>query len=186
MTELVGEFRVIAAETCVGGGQRRTANTRRADGACSHETEMRGELATKTESVWGEWGIMNGNLFWLNDEQWERIKPHLRRDGRGSKRMDDRRVISAIVHVLKTGCSWSECPDAYGSHTAIYNRFARWARRGIWEKLFRELSESGDSAEVEQLVDSIHLKARRRSRRMAARLEGATRRSTYSQLLRDA
>jgi transposase len=129
---------------------------------------------------------MNGDLFWLSDDQWLRIKPHLRTDGRGSKRMDDRRVISAIVHVLKSGCSWSECPEAYGSHTAIYNRFARWARRGVWERLFRELAENGDATEMQQLIDSIHVKARRRSRRLAARLEGATRRSTYSQLLRDA
>ncbi len=54
--------------------------------------------------------------------------------------MDDRRVISGIVHVLKSGCRWCDCPPEYGPATTIYNRFVRWARRGIWESLFRELA----------------------------------------------
>jgi transposase len=51
------------------------------------------------------------------------------------KRVDDRRVISGIVHVLKSGCCWCDCPPEYGPATTIYNRFVRWARRGIWENL---------------------------------------------------
>ncbi len=129
---------------------------------------------------------MDGDLFWLSDEQWQRIKPHLPTDVRGIKREDDRRVISGIVHVLKSGCRWSDCPSFYGPHARIYNRFVRWARRGIWERLFRELAEHGRSAEMQQLINSAHLKARRRGRLLAARQEGATRRSTYSQMLRDA
>jgi transposase len=127
---------------------------------------------------------MTGELFWLSDTQWERIKAHLPADGRGSKRMDDRRVISGIVHVLKSGCRWTECPEVYGPPTAIYNRFARWARRGIWDTLFRKLAGE-DQAELQRLIEANRVAARRRSRRLAARIEGATRRSTYSQLLRD-
>jgi transposase len=48
--------------------------------------------------------------------------------------VDDRRVISGIVQVLKSGCRWGDCPAAYGPPTTIYNRFVRWARRGVWEK----------------------------------------------------
>src|SRR3989441_3265713 len=81
---------------------------------------------------------MSRNLFWLSDEQWARIEPHLPTDVRGVERADDRRVISGIVHVLKCGCRWCNCPEAYGPPTTIYNRFVRWARRGIWENLFRE------------------------------------------------
>jgi putative transposase len=73
---------------------------------------------------------MRKNLFWLSDEQWERIGPHLPRDVRGVERADDRRIISGIVHVLKTGCRWCDCPPEYGPPTTIYNRFVRWARRG--------------------------------------------------------
>ena len=44
---------------------------------------------------------MRKNLFWLSDEQWKRIEPQLPTDVRGVERVDDRRVISGIVHVLK-------------------------------------------------------------------------------------
>lgn len=128
---------------------------------------------------------MGGDLFWLSDEQWQRIQPLLPTDVRGIKREDDRRVISGIVHVLRTGCHWTACPADYGPYARIYNRFVRWARRGIWESLFRQLAEKGDSAEMQQLIDATRLKARRKGRLLAARHEGATRRSAYSQLLRD-
>src|SRR6478752_1871692 len=65
---------------------------------------------------------MRRNLFWLSDEQWARIEPHLPTDVRGVERVDDRRVISGIVHVLKSGCRWCDCPPEYGPHMTIYNR----------------------------------------------------------------
>ncbi len=86
---------------------------------------------------------MRKNLFWLSDEQWKRIEPQLPTDVRGVERVDDRRVISGIVHVLKSGCRWCDCPPEYGPPTTIYNRFVRWAERGIWENLFRELAGNG-------------------------------------------
>lgn len=137
---------------------------------------------------------MSRNLFWLSDEQWERIEPHLPTDVRGVERQDDRRIISGIIHVLKSGCRWSDCPEAYGRPATIYNRFARWARRGIWEDLFRELARNGRSTDT-QMIDSTHVKAHRsasggkggsRSRLLAARAEGATRRYMHSQMLRGA
>jgi transposase len=100
------------------------------------------------------------NLFWLSDEQWERIEPHLPTDVRGVERVDDRRVISGIVHVLKSGCRWCDCPPEYGPPTTIYNRFVRWARRGVWENLFRKLAGSGRSTDT-QMIDSTHVKAHR-------------------------
>jgi transposase len=132
---------------------------------------------------------MRRNLFWLDDHQWQRIEPHLPTDVRGKDRVDDRRVISGILHVLRSGCRWKDCP-----HTTIYNRFARWAKRGVWEKLFRELAVRGRSSQT-QMIDSTHIKAHRsasggkggsRNRRLAALAEGATRRSTHSQMLKAA
>ena len=58
---------------------------------------------------------MSRKLFWLSDEQLERIEPHLPSDVRGVERVDDRRVISGILHVLRSGCRWCDCPQAYGS-----------------------------------------------------------------------
>src|SRR6478736_6615573 len=72
---------------------------------------------------------MRKYLFWLSDKQWKRIEPHLPTDIRGVERADDRRVISGIVHVLKSGCRWCDCPHrstdggcplskSYAQHTA--------------------------------------------------------------------
>ena len=83
---------------------------------------------------------MRRNLLWLSDDQWGRIAPLLPTDVRGKDRADDRRVISGILHVLKSGCRWCDCPPEYGPATTIYNRFVRWAERGVWERLFRELA----------------------------------------------
>ena len=106
---------------------------------------------------------MSRNVFWLSDEQWKRIEPFLPTDVRGVERVDDRRVISGIVQVLKCGCRWSDCPAIYGPPTTIYNRFVRWARRGVWENLFRELAGNGRSANT-QMIDSTHVKAPARQR----------------------
>ena len=53
---------------------------------------------------------MRRNLFWLSDEQWNRIEPHLPTDVRGVERADDRRVISGIVHVLEKWLSLVRLP----------------------------------------------------------------------------
>jgi transposase len=135
---------------------------------------------------------MRSNLFWLSDEQWGKIEPLLPTDVRGKERVDDRRVISGILHVLKSGCRWCDCPPEYGPSTTIYNRFVRWAQRGVWENLFRELAAKGRSTQT-QMIDSTHIKAHRsaaggkggsRNRRLAAHAEGATRRSMHSQMLK--
>ena len=62
------------------------------------------------------------HLFWLSDDAWAAIEPHLPQGKPGKPRVDDRRVISGILHVLKTGCRWRDCPSKYGPHTTIYNR----------------------------------------------------------------
>jgi transposase len=135
---------------------------------------------------------MRSNLFWLNDEQWRQIEPHLPTDVRGKERVDDRTVISGILHVLRSGCRWKDCPPEYGPPTTIYNRFVRWAERGVWERLFRELAARGRSGDI-QMIDSTHVKAHRsaaggkggsRNRRSAARAAGETRKSTQLRMLR--
>lgn len=137
---------------------------------------------------------MRKNLYWMSDREWQRIEPHLPRDVRGKARVDDRRVISGIVHVLRSGYRWCDCPPEYGPSTTIYNRFVRWARRGVWENLCRALAGAGRSLDT-QSIDSTHVKAHRsasggkggkKSRLWAVRAEGAIRRSTHSRMLRDA
>jgi len=62
---------------------------------------------------------MNRDHFWLNDRQFTRLVPQLPTDTRGKLRVDDRRVISGIVHVLKSGCRWADAPLLYGPRKTL-------------------------------------------------------------------
>nr|WP_288410779.1 IS5 family transposase [uncultured Sphingomonas sp.] len=99
-------------------------------------------------------------LFWLSDEAWAAIEPHLPKNQPGARRVDDRRVISGIVHVLKAGCRWCDCPADYGPSTTIYNRFNRWSRRGFWLKLLDALVDAGVVTKS-TAIDSTYIKAQR-------------------------
>ena len=79
---------------------------------------------------------MNREQFWLTEAQFSKIAPHLPQDTRGKARVDDRRVISGIVHVLKSGSRWVDAPPDYGPKKTLYNRFVRWAEKGVWTNLF--------------------------------------------------
>ncbi|KQO70625.1 transposase [Methylobacterium sp. Leaf88] len=99
-------------------------------------------------------------LFWLSDEAWAAIEPHLPRGLPGKPRVDDRRVISGILHVLKVGGRWRDCPAEYGPATTIYNRYHRWAQRGRWQRLFAQVADVGVIPD-ELALDTTHVKAHR-------------------------
>ena len=99
------------------------------------------------------------NLFWLSDEQWASIEASIPMYRRGVKPRRNREVISGIVHVLKTGCRWRDCPSEYGAYTTIYNRFYRWAKAGIWQRILDDLVQH-DAADA-QCIDSTAAKAHR-------------------------
>ena len=70
--------------------------------------------------------------------------------------MDDRRVVSGTVHMLRSGARWRDCPPEYGPYTTIYNRFSRWSRQGIFLKMFEVLAgHSGVWRTV--AIDAPHL-----------------------------
>lgn len=77
------------------------------------------------------------DFFWFSDEQWARIEQLLPRDMHGLPRVDDRRTLSGIVHALKSGGRWGDCPEpVYGPKKTGYNGFRRWAGRAAGS-LFR-------------------------------------------------
>ncbi len=100
------------------------------------------------------------HLFWLSDRQWAVIGPYLPRKQPGARRVDDRRVISGIIHVLKSGCRWVDCPAEYGPATTIYNRFNRWSRKRFWADLVDALAASG-AVTKSTAIDSTYVKAHR-------------------------
>lgn len=73
---------------------------------------------------------MDRNFFCLGDEQFSRLEPLLPAGTRGKPRGDDRRVISGIVHVLKSGGRWADAPEVYGPRKTLHNRFVRWVAKG--------------------------------------------------------
>ena len=98
--------------------------------------------------------------YWLTDAEWSAIEPHLPRGRRGAHRVDDRRVISGIVHMLRSGARWRDCPPEYGPYTTIYNRFNRWSRQGIWLAMFKAVTGSTGVIGAAS-IDSSHVKAHR-------------------------
>ena len=127
-------------------------------------------------------------LFWLTDRQWAVIKPLLPQVHTGPVRVDDRRIISGILFILREGCRWRALPQDYGPRTTVYNRYNRWSKRGLWQKLFVELV-SVEAAPDLVMVDSSAVKAHRSasggkggsiSRQSAAAEVDEPRRSTRS------
>ena len=95
----------------------------------------------------------------LNGAQMQRIKPFFPRS-HGIPRVDDRRVISGIIYVIRHGLQWKDAPRGYGPHKTLYNRFVRWSRLGVFDRIFVALSsEAGPPERV--MLDSTHLKAHR-------------------------
>ena len=103
---------------------------------------------------------MRKQLYWLDDAQWKRIKPLLPQGRRGAHRVDDRRVISGIMHMLRSGARWRDCPTDYGPYTTVYNRFNRWSRQGIWGDIFYALTGSTGMVGTTS-IHSTHIKAHR-------------------------
>jgi putative transposase len=98
-------------------------------------------------------------LFWLSAEQYGKIKRHLPYP-HGVPRVDDIRVLSGIIFVLKRGMQWRDAPKEYGPHKTLYTRFVRWSVKGIFNKIFAALVEE-QGAPDQLMIDATHLKAHR-------------------------
>nr|WP_272210892.1 IS5 family transposase [Marinicella sp. W31]MDC2876807.1 IS5 family transposase [Marinicella sp. W31] len=95
----------------------------------------------------------------LSQAQMRRIEPYFPLS-HGVPRVDDRLIVSGIVFVLRNGLRWRDAPKEYGPHKTIYNRFIRWSRLGVFNRIFAELA--AECGEPEQLmIDATHLKAHR-------------------------
>ena len=95
--------------------------------------------------------------FDLSDAEWSLIAPFLPNKPRGVARVDDRRVVNGIFYVLRTGSPWRDLPERYGPYTTAYNRYNRWAKAGVWLKIFERLAAA--SPQSLQLVDSSIIRA---------------------------
>lgn len=99
------------------------------------------------------------DLFLLSPAQMSKIEPFFPRS-HGVPRVDDRRVISGIVYVIKHGLQWKDAPRGYGPHKTLYNRFRRWTEMGIFDRIFSHLAAE-DGPPDTLMIDATHLKAHR-------------------------
>ncbi|MDP7426461.1 MAG: IS5 family transposase [Rhodospirillales bacterium] len=99
------------------------------------------------------------DYFWLTPEQLKRIEPCFPLS-HGIPRVDDLRVISGIIHVIKRGLQWRDAPSDYGPSKTLYNRFVRWSRMGVFDRIFAELA-AGEGIPEQLQIDATHLKAHR-------------------------
>jgi len=88
----------------------------------------------------------------LSEREWRIIQPLLPDRVRGVKRVDDRRVINGILWRLRTGSPWRDIPERYGPYTTCVNRFNRWRKAGIWQRLVEGVSKDYDGRV--QMIDS--------------------------------
>ena len=98
-------------------------------------------------------------LFYLSRAQLDRIKPYCPLS-HGIPRVDDLRILSGIIYVIKHGLQWKDAPREYGPHNTLYNRFIRWSGLGVFNKIFMEpVEKQGDTERL--MIDATHLKAHR-------------------------
>ena len=98
-------------------------------------------------------------LWLLSEAQMRRIEPYFPLS-HGIPRVDDRRIVGGIILVIRNGLRWRDAPAGYGPHKTIYNRFIRWSRLGVFNRIFAELAAKGGKPD-QLMIDATHLKAHR-------------------------
>ena len=99
------------------------------------------------------------DLLWLSKAQMRRIEPFFPLS-HGVPRVDDRRIVSGIIFVIRNGLRWCDAPTASGPHKTNYNRFIRWSRLGVFNRIFAALAARGGKPD-QLMIDATHRKAHR-------------------------
>lgn len=99
------------------------------------------------------------DLWLLSEAQMRRIEPYFPLS-HGIPRVDDCRIVSGIIFVIRNGLRWRDAPADYGPHKTICNRFIRWSRLGVFNRIFAELAAKGGRPD-RLMIDATHLKAHR-------------------------
>ena len=121
----------------------------------------------------------------LTDFEWSVIEPLLPMDRRGPKPQNNRQVLNGMFYVLRAGSPWRDLPERYGPYTTVYNRFNRWRKAGIWDRLMDAIVKAHDGKF--QMIDSSIVRVHQHASGVKKRVEivvwaeveaGSRRRST--------
>jgi transposase len=105
----------------------------------------------------------------LTEFEWKTIQPLLPNKPRGVPRVDDRRVLNGIFYHLRSGSPWADLPERYGPYTTVYNRFNRWRKAGIWDKLMDAII-AAHGGKV-QMIDSTSVRVHQQAAAQKNRVE---------------
>jgi transposase len=105
------------------------------------------------------------DLLLLSERQMARISPFFPLS-HGVPRVDDRRVVSGIIYVIRNGLQWKDAPKAYGPYKTLYNRFVRWSLLSVFDRIFVVVATEGRKPE-RIMIDATHLKAHRTAASLA-------------------
>jgi transposase len=105
----------------------------------------------------------------LTDFEWSVIEPLLPRGKPGPRRKDDRRVLNGIFWVLRAGAPWRDLPERYGPYTTAYNRFNRWRKAGVWDRLMDAVTRAHDGKV--QMIDSSIVRVHQHASGVKKRVE---------------
>ena len=95
----------------------------------------------------------------LSSSQWDRIKDLLpgKAGDRGVTARDNRLFVNGVLWVLRSGARWSDLPERYGKYKSVHKRFTRWAKTGIWDRIFDALVSDADNQYI--MLDSTIVRA---------------------------
>ena len=101
--------------------------------------------------------------FGLRDDQWERIKDLLpgREGSVGATAKDNRLFVEAVLYRYRTGMPWRDLPERFGDGQKVHLRFSRWAKSGVWERIFQHLAADADNEYA--MIDSTIVRAHQHS-----------------------
>jgi transposase len=101
--------------------------------------------------------------FGLRDDQWDRIKDLLpgREGSVGATAADNRRFIDAVLYRYRTGIPWRDLPERFGDPINVHRRFSRWAKTGVWQRVFEHLAAEADNEYA--MIDSTIVRAHQHS-----------------------
>jgi transposase len=114
---------------------------------------------------------MGPKRYGLRDDQWTRIELMLpgRKGTVGRPARDNRLFVEAVLYRYRAGIPWRDLPERFGDFRVVHTRFTRWARRGVWKRLFEHLASDADNEYA--LIDSTIVRAHQHS--AGARKKGA-------------
>ena len=98
--------------------------------------------------------------------------PLLPNKPRGVPRVDDRRVLNGIFFTLRSGMPWADLPERYGPYTTVYNRFNRWRKKGVWDRLMDAIiAAHAARGEKVQMIDSTSVRVHQQAAAQKNRVE---------------